>query len=63
MPLQDGDVAETSADITESQKDLGFDPKVPVEQGIKNFIAWYKQYNNFDLSESRNQEDRLLSSL
>lgn len=46
LPIQPGDVPETSADITESKELLEFDPKVNVEQGIKEFIRWYKGYYN-----------------
>jgi len=44
MPIQPGDVPETYADITHSQKMIGFEPKVKIEEGIKNFIAWYREY-------------------
>jgi UDP-glucuronate 4-epimerase len=45
LPLQTGDVPETSADITESARDLGFDPKTPISEGLPRFIAWYKAYH------------------
>jgi UDP-glucuronate 4-epimerase len=45
LPLQTGDVVETSADITESARDLGFEPKTPIREGIPRFIAWYKAYH------------------
>lgn len=44
LPLQPGDVPETSADITESQNDLGYQPTTPISVGIPKFIAWYKDY-------------------
>lgn len=44
LPMQKGDVHVTSADISLTIKDLGYRPKVSVEQGIKNFIDWYKSY-------------------
>ena len=44
MPLQPGDVAETTADIEKSEKMLGFRPKTPLREGIRNFIAWYRDY-------------------
>ena len=44
LPLQPGDVPETTADIDKSRRMLGFSPKVGIEQGIKEFIAWYKAY-------------------
>lgn len=44
MPMQAGDVPETNADITKAGKLLGFKPKTPINQGIKEFISWYKNY-------------------
>lgn len=44
MPMQPGDVAETFADIKKSRKDLGFNPKTPLKEGIKEFVAWYRAY-------------------
>lgn len=44
MPIQPGDVPETSADIEKSRKLLGFAPKTPLKQGIRNFVAWYREY-------------------
>jgi UDP-glucuronate 4-epimerase len=45
LPLQVGDVPETSADITESARDLGFDPRTPISEGLPRFIQWYKTYH------------------
>jgi UDP-glucuronate 4-epimerase len=44
MPLQPGDVLETSADIRNSKDMLGFSPKTPIREGIKKFLAWYRGY-------------------
>ncbi|MBW2973155.1 NAD-dependent epimerase [Candidatus Woesearchaeota archaeon] len=44
MPLQPGDVPETFADIEKAKKLLGFEPKTKIEEGIKQFIEWYKSY-------------------
>ncbi len=44
MPLQPGDVLETSADIGKSKDMLGFSPKTPIREGIKKFLAWYREY-------------------
>jgi UDP-glucuronate 4-epimerase len=48
LPLQTGDVPETSADISESARDLGFDPKTPISEGLPRFIAWYKAYHGIN---------------
>ena len=44
MPLQPGDVLETSADIEKSKEMLGFSPKTPIRKGIKKFLDWYREY-------------------
>lgn len=44
MPIQPGDVPETAADIERSRKLLGFAPKTPLTTGIRNFVAWYREY-------------------
>lgn len=46
LPMQPGDVAETYADIEASREKLGFDPQTPIEEGIKRFVSWYKDYYN-----------------
>ncbi|UCF58213.1 MAG: NAD-dependent epimerase/dehydratase family protein [Deltaproteobacteria bacterium] len=44
MPLQPGDVLETSADIQKSKEMLRFSPKTPLREGIRKFLAWYREY-------------------
>jgi UDP-glucuronate 4-epimerase len=44
MPLQPGDVLGTSADIGKSKNMLGFSPRTPIREGIKKFLAWYREY-------------------
>jgi UDP-glucuronate 4-epimerase len=46
MPLQAGDFLENFADIEKAKKDLKFNPKTPLEEGIKRFIKWYREYHN-----------------
>lgn len=43
-PLQKGDMLETFADITESTKDLGFEPKTDIGAGLKELVSWYNIY-------------------
>jgi nucleoside-diphosphate-sugar epimerase len=42
MPEQPGDVRTTWADVTRARRDLGYEPRVPVEEGIRRFVAWLK---------------------
>ncbi len=44
LPMQPGDVLATFADIKESTEELGFLPKVSLEEGLSNFVRWYKSY-------------------
>jgi len=44
MPLQKGDVPVTMADVDLARIKLGYNPKIRIEEGIKNFIKWYKNY-------------------
>lgn len=44
LPLQDGDVEETWADISELAK-FGYAPSIEVKEGIAEFVNWYKSYN------------------
>lgn len=43
-PLQAGDVKETIADISDTTRDFGFLPKTNIEEGLKNFVEWYRNY-------------------
>ncbi len=42
LPDQPGDVPVTYADISKAQKILGYKPKVRIDEGIENFVNWYK---------------------
>ncbi len=44
LPMQPGDVKETIADIKATRRDFGFDPKTNIEEGLKYFVSWYKEY-------------------
>lgn len=46
LPMQQGDVPQTYADTTKAKQDLGFEATIPVEEGVKRFVAWYKEYYN-----------------
>nr|WKN40048.1 NAD-dependent epimerase [Tunicatimonas sp. TK19036] len=44
MPLQDGDVLATYADVDDLIQDVDFRPATPLSQGIQQFVAWYRSY-------------------
>lgn len=48
LPMQKGEVVETFSDISKSQKILNFNPQVSLEQGLANFISWYKKFHNIE---------------
>ena len=41
LPMQDGDVYQTAADIDDIKRDLGFSPKTSMAVGIPAFVKWY----------------------
>jgi UDP-glucuronate 4-epimerase len=43
-PMQPGDVKDTYADISASRRDLGFQPKTTIREGIPRFVAWYREF-------------------
>ncbi|MFC1837093.1 NAD-dependent epimerase [Thermodesulfobacteriota bacterium] len=44
LPMQPGDVPATYADVEDLVQDVGFKPDTSIEQGIKRFVEWYKEY-------------------
>jgi UDP-glucuronate 4-epimerase len=44
MPIQPGDVQATFADVSGLEKDFNFKPFTPLENGIEQFVNWYKNY-------------------
>lgn len=44
LPMQPGDVAATWADVDDLKSAVGFEPKTSIEDGIKNFVDWYREF-------------------
>ncbi len=44
LGMQPGDVPATCADIEDLSNDVGFRPSTSIEEGVKQFVAWYKEY-------------------
>ena len=44
VPMQPGDVPVTYADTTALQRDLGYKPATPLEDGLRAFAKWYREY-------------------
>jgi len=45
LPLQAGDVPDTEADVSELVASVGYKPVVSVEEGVANFVRWYREYH------------------
>ncbi|HVR97307.1 MAG TPA: GDP-mannose 4,6-dehydratase [Thermoanaerobaculia bacterium] len=55
LPAQPGDVPITYADVSKAERLLGYSPKVPIREGLRRFVAWYRERNpatSTTLSES-----------
>jgi len=44
-PGEPADMQETSADISDTVRDFGWEPQVTVEEGVPKFVEWFKAYN------------------
>ena len=44
LPIQPGDVPATYADVDDLINDVGFKPATTIEEGIKKFVEWYREY-------------------
>ena len=45
LPMQDGDVKDTYADISAIQRDLGFEPTTSIDLGVPRFVEWFRRYH------------------
>lgn len=44
LPMQPGDVPITYADVDDLMRDVGFKPETSIEEGIAQFVSWYREY-------------------
>lgn len=44
LPMQPGDVETTCADIDDLARDHGFAPATPIEEGVRQLVAWHRRY-------------------
>ena len=47
VPMQPGDVPITYADSSALERDFGFTPQITIREGLRNFVEWYKEYQNY----------------
>ncbi len=45
LPMQPGDVIATCADVTELQREVGFEPSTALHEGLGRWVAWYREYH------------------
>ena len=45
VPMQPGDVKDTWADCTSLREEMGFEPRTTIREGVKRFVAWYRNYH------------------
>ncbi|HDO29699.1 MAG TPA: NAD-dependent epimerase/dehydratase family protein, partial [Desulfobacteraceae bacterium] len=44
LPMQAGDVSATYADVEDLVREINFKPNTSIEDGVRNFVAWYREY-------------------
>ena len=44
LPLQPGDVPDTYANVDDLVKEFDYKPSTQMNQGVQNFVDWYKSY-------------------
>ena len=44
LPIQPGDVLDTFADVQSLKELIGFSPNTPIEEGVRRFVEWYREY-------------------
>jgi len=52
LPAQPGDMLATEADLTELIRDVGLEPRTPIEVGLRRFVDWYRTYYRFTAPSS-----------
>jgi len=45
LPMQEGAVPATYADVEDLVRDCGFKPETPIEDGVERFVSWYMGFN------------------
>jgi UDP-glucuronate 4-epimerase len=44
LPMQEGDVPATWADVADLEKVFGYKPKAEIQEGINEFISWFRHF-------------------
>jgi len=46
LPMQPGEMPSTHADIKKARELLNFEPRVNIDEGLRQFVEWFKEYHN-----------------
>jgi UDP-glucuronate 4-epimerase len=60
--MQDGDVAETSADVSNLGDILKYEPKTSVHTGVARFTAWYKAFYKVEKTLQASPQEAVIAS-
>lgn len=44
LPMQPGDMQDTFADVAELDAWVGYRPAIGIDEGVRRFVAWYRDY-------------------
>lgn len=44
LPVQEGEMTRTEADVAETRAALGYDPRTPIDVGVRRFVDWYRDF-------------------
>lgn len=55
LPMQAGDVPVTHADMADMRRDFGFTPRIGLDEGVRRFVEWYRNYYPKDFSPRVNE--------
>jgi UDP-glucuronate 4-epimerase len=47
LPMQEGDVPDTYADVDDLIRDVAYQPATPIDVGIRNFVDWFRDFYGY----------------
>ncbi len=53
LPLQDGDVPDTFANVDDLVEEFNYKPSTSIDHGISEFVSWYIKYFKIDINGSK----------
>ncbi|OGT46217.1 MAG: capsular biosynthesis protein CpsI [Gammaproteobacteria bacterium RIFCSPHIGHO2_12_FULL_38_11] len=56
LPIQAGDVLSTNADVTRLETEFGYRPTVLVEEGVRRFVEWYRDWYQADIPKNNGKK-------